>query len=368
MLNVKNLITAVIAGGCLVTTAADACTGMRMTAKDNSIVYGRTLEFGLPLPTDLIAIPKGTQYTGSTSESTQSGIKWTTKYTIIGAGPFDYPHILDGLNSEGLSVGLFLFPNFAGYQKVTPENQGQSLAAWELGTYLLSQCANVDEVKQILPSLTVASVVMPKMGFAPPVHYAVNDTKGNSIVVEYVDGKLNVYDNPIGTITNSPTFDWHLTNLNNYINLKPADAPPAQFGDIKFSGFGQGTGLLGLRGDFTPPSRFIRAVFFSQSGEPMATGEETVFQMFHLLNQFDIPKGSVRGTYEGKQDLEFTNWTSVSDLNQKKFYYRTYFNPEVRMLDLNKVEFKDNQIMRIKMTWEGEKPNVTDLLNKPITQ
>lgn len=337
-----------------------ACTGIRMTATDGSVVYGRTLEFGIPMPTDVITVPKGTSYTGTTALNKQNGKTWKTQYAFVGAAPFQYPHILDGVNTEGLAIGVFLFPGYAKYQTLTKANQQQALAPWELGTFILSQCATIDEVKKIMTTVTVVPVVVPEMGDVPPVHYVITDAKGNSLVIEYVNSELKTYDNPIGVITNSPTFDWHITNLNNYVNLTAENAAPSKFGTIEFPGFGQGTGMLGLRGDFTPPSRFVRAVFFSQTSVPSANANDTVFQLFHILNQFDIPKGSVRGSSEGQKDVDYTTWTSVNNLKERKFYYRTYFNPEIKMVDLNKVDFSQNKITRTPMTREDDQPQITE--------
>lgn len=362
-LTFKTITTSALMSIAIVNTV-DACTGMRMMANDNAVVYGRTLEFGISFPTNVIAVPKGMEYKGTTKLNTQNGINWTVKYPFVGAAPYEYAQIIDGVNSEGLSVGLFLFPEYAKYPELNKDNKSKALAPWELGTFLLSQCATVEDVKKILPKVTVVPVIMPEMGKMLPLHYAVNDASGKSLVIEYVDGELDVYDNPVGVITNSPTFDWHLTNLNNYVNLTATNVPPTQFGHQQYTGFGQGTGLLGLRGDFTPPSRFVRAVFFSQSSMPMATGDEAVFQMFHLLNQFDIPKGSVRSDVNGNKEVDYTLWTSVSNLKDKKFYFRTYYNPEVKMVDLNKVEFPDNKTIRIKMTTDTEKPKVTEVLQQ----
>ena len=135
----------------------------------------------------------------------------------------------------------------------------------------------------------------------PPCHYIVNDASGQCVVLEYVNGELKIHDNPLGVITNSPTFDWHVTNLRNYVNLTVNNVPPVEISGIKLPGFGQGSGMLGLPGDFTPPSRFIRAVAFSQSALPVATADEGVLQAFHILNQFDIPKGAARGVEHGKR-------------------------------------------------------------------
>jgi choloylglycine hydrolase len=122
-----------------------------------------------------------------------------------------------------------------------------------------------------------------------PGHFVVHDSTGASVVIEPVDKTLKIYDNPLGVMANSPTFDWHVTNLRNYVNLTTTNVPPIEMSGIKLSQFGQGSGMRGIPGDFTPPSRFVRAVAFSQSAEKLATAEETVPQVFHIMNAFDIP-------------------------------------------------------------------------------
>ena len=137
----------------------------------------------------------------------------------------------------------------------------------------------------------MGNVVLKEFGFVPPVHYIVHDAGGGCAVLEYVETQLKVHKNHLGVLTNSPTFDWHVTNLRNYINLGVTGLPPLKLEGKAFAPFGQGSGMLGLPGDFTPPSRFIRAVAFTQSALPVDKAEDGVKQAFHILNQFDIPKG-----------------------------------------------------------------------------
>jgi len=183
----------------------------------------------------------------------------------------------------------------------------------------------------------------------------VHDASGKSIVIEYVNGKLNIHDNPLGVMTNSPTFDWHMTNLRNYVNFSLVNVPPVQLGSVTLTGFGQGTGMLGLPGDFTPPSRFVRAVAFSQSVLPSATGNDAVLQAFHILNNFDIPKGAAREREKdehGNIQADHTIWTSANDLKTKRFYFRTYENSQIRMVDLLKMNLDAKDIATISMKGE----------------
>jgi len=180
----------------------------------------------------------------------------------------------------------------------------------------------------------------------------VHDASGKSIVIEYVAGKLNIHDNPLGVMSNSPAFDWHMTNLRNYVNFSLTNVPPIQLGSVKLTPFGQGSGMLGLPGDFTPPSRFVRAAAFSQSVLPSNTGYDAVIQAFHILNNFDIPKGAARDEKRDKHGnivADYTTWTSANDLKAKRFYFRTYDNSQIRMVDLTKMNLDAKEITTISM-------------------
>ena len=135
-------------------------------------------------------------------------------------------------------------------------------------------------------------------------------------------------------MTNAPTYDWHMTNLSNYVNLSANDIDQTKVGGVTVPAFGAGTGLLGLPGDFTPPSRFVRAVVYSKAAVPNQTAEDAVFAAFHILNQFDIPKGSVMNSAVGEPTAEITEWTSVADLKNLRWYFRTREDQSIRVVDL----------------------------------
>ncbi len=117
--------------------------------------------------------------------------------------------------------------------------------------------------------------------------------------------------------------------------------------------------MLGLPGDFTPPSRFVRAVAFSKSALPVDTAREGVLQAFHILNQFDIPKGAARGVEDGHMVADYTLWTSVSDLTNRRYYYRTFENSRIRMVDLKAVDLKGKDIRTISMQGGEQIEDVT---------
>ena len=329
----------------------NACTGIRVTAKDGSVIRARTMEFGLDLESEVLVVPRGFDRTGTTPRGAD-GMRWKSKYASVGANGVGLPYVFDGLNEKGLAVGLFYFPTTAQYQAFDPSKASQTLAPWELGSWILENFASVSEVRQSISNVVTAEVVFPSWGFVPPAHYVVYDASGQSIVIEYVGGRLQVHDNPLGVMSNSPAFDWHMTNLRNYVNLSVNSHPPVQVGSVTLAPFGQGSGMLGIPGDFTPPSRFVRAVAYSTSLLPPATGADAVLEAFHILNNFDIPKGAARdGSHDAKGNItvDYTLWTSVCDLRTRQFFFMTYENSQLRSVDLMKMPLDGAAIVHLPM-------------------
>ena len=208
-------------------------------------------------------------------------------------------------------------------------------------------------------SVRVGAVVQKNMGFVPPVHFIVTDAGGNSVVLEYVGGDLKVHANLFGVMTNAPTFDWHMTNLSNYVTMSDKNVEKIDLGGKEIKGLGQGSGMLGLPGDFTPPSRFVRAVAFSKSALPVEKAKDGVLQAFHILNQFDIPKGSARGIDQGKEVSDYTLWTSAADLKNLRYYFRTFDNSRIRMVDMKAVDLDAKEIRTILMKSEEQIEDVS---------
>lgn len=323
------------------------CTGVRLIAKDGAVVYARTMEFAKDVQSNVLVIPRNYELQGTAVDNT-NGLSWKSTYAVVGANAMDVVGIIDGVNEMGLAGGLFYFSGYAGYE--TAEDATLSIAPWELMTWILTNFKNVGEVKQALPHIKVVSAVFGPWGLTPPVHAIVHDANGQSVVIEYVDGNLHMHDNALGVITNSPTFDWHLTNLKNYISLSADNVSDVKLADIAFSPLSQGSGMLGLPGDFTSPSRFVRAVAFSQSVLQSKNADEARTTIFHVLNLFDIPRGVVREKESAtKIHYNYTQWTSASDLHNARYYWHTNENRQVRMVDLKKMDLDAKKVVTISM-------------------
>ncbi len=347
MKKIKNIFYAFLVSSLF--TNIFACTGILLKTTNNSCIYARTLEFGLDLKSKILFVPKNYNLVAISPDQKPQGLKWTSKYPVLGINAFDSENFVDGVNSAGLAGGLFYFPDFAQYQDVTVENYSKSIPMWSLLTWILTSFKTTEEVKKELKKIYVSKTEFPGMGENPPAHLIVHDSYGKSIVIEYINGKLNIHDNPLGVITNSPGFDWHMTNLRNYINLSPINSKSKVLGGVTISQLGQGSGMLGLPGDFTPPSRFVRAVYFSQSAPKLKTELDAVYHAFRILNNFDIPLGSVIDKSGTSTTSEFTLWTSAIDMRNKIVYYRPHANFQLQKAELNKLNLSSKKSVTISM-------------------
>jgi len=346
-------IYALAASLAFATTPAFACTGISLKSQDGAAIRGRTLEFGFPLQSNVIVVPAGKEFTATLPDGSK-GLSYKTRYGLVGANAFDQVMIIDGLNDQGLSIGLFYFPGYAQYATATKENASRALAPQDFGLWVLGNFATVDELKKALENTVMVPTPFPGLGsskgMVADVHFFVQDKSGKSIAIEPIDGKLKVTDAPLGVMTNAPTYDWHMTNLDNYINLTAKDIQDEKLGSVTLNATGSGSGMLGLPGDFTPPSRFVRATMFSQAATPNDDAEDAVFSAFHILNQFDIPKGSVINASAGQPTPEITEWTSVNDLENLRWYFRTFQDQSIRMVDLKEaMKAADGEIRTIEM-------------------
>lgn len=336
-MNTKGLVLGV-AAVCIAAIPAGACTGIALKAKDGSYIQARTIEWAKGyLESGYTIIPRGEKLFSYTPDNGK-GLHFIAKYGVVGLTVADKNFIAEGINEAGLSCGLFFFPGgYGSYKPFEAARRDVSVADMQLNQWILSSFATIDEVKDVLLNGKVDVVGL--VGDAV-LHWRIGEPSGREVVLEIVDGVPHFYENPVGVITNAPGFEWHLANLSNYVNLYGGNASPAKMGDFEVKPFGSGSGLLGIPGDATPPSRFIRAAFIRNTAPQLADAFATVTQTFHLLNFFDVPLG-----FETNADTTFpdipsaTQWTSSIDLTHRKVYYHTANNVNIRCIDLAAIDF-----------------------------
>lgn len=316
-----------------------ACTDFRLTAKDGSILITRSMEFALDLKSNLRSSPQGRQFTTAIPDG-KPGLSWQSKYGYLYVDGLNVDIAIDGMNEQGLSIEALYLPGETEYQTIPTGQNQRALGYDQLGHWLLGNFKNVDEVRQALNNIFVYAAKIPGMqDVIFPLHFAVHDAGGNGIVVEFVKGKMNIFDNKLGVMTNSPTYDWHLTNLRNYLNLSPYNPKPVVTNGITFASTGQGGGMVGLPGDISPPSRFVKIALMKETVLPTENALSTLNLAQHLINNVDIPLGFVREAKTNNATNELTQWVVFKDLTHKIFYYRTYDNLTLRAVSFNKIDF-----------------------------
>lgn len=324
-----------------------ACTGIELKTEDGKFLSARSIEWGAyELKSNLVLMPKGVKFQAYTSLGEQNGHKWTGKYGFVGISLVYDTYIGEGMNEAGLNAGMFYFPGYGSLAKYEKRKNSKSLIDMNLTTWILSNFATVEEVKKNIDKIIVVPVGYDKNGNPlPTAHWRVTDARGGSIVIEITDGgKVNVYDNKVGVLTNSPQFPWQVTNLNNYVNLKPGTAKGFGANGIQIKSFGATSSLLGLPGDYTPPSRFVRAFFAINTAPKMPNAEKGIRQAFQILKGFTIPIGMEFAPGEKVPNIpSATQWTALSNLSDREFYYNTMYNPLVRKVDLKKIDFETAQ-------------------------
>lgn len=346
---------------------AFACTGISVKTQDNTLLQARTVEYGEGnLNSELIITPRGQQFQSLTPEKKMNGLKWTNQYGYVGISMMFPMFIGEGLNEKGLSAGIFYFPHYGSLKTYQPKDAPKGISDMEFVKWILGSFATVEEVKEALKTVQIVS--LDEKGEdgkpLPTGHWRIADATGANVVMEIIDnGEVHFYDNQVGVLTNAPDYPWHLKNLNNYLNLYAGNAKDFEQNGHQLFSFGAGTGMLGLPGDVTPPSRFVRAFFFLQTLPTPKTVESGVLSAFHILNNFDIPIGleytAEHKAYVPEGLLTATQWTTVSDLKNRHFYYKSMNGGQIHKVDLSAIDFAKIKAQQLPL----EKENAINTLS-----
>ncbi len=316
-----------------------ACTSFRLIAQDGSVMVTRSMEFAQEMKSNIITSPRNKSFNIIAPDG-QAGISWKAQYGYVFLDGLGLGAPIDGINEAGLSFEALLFPEEAGYQDVPQGQEKQALSYIHFGDWILGNFKTVDEVKNAVTQVYVFGETLPQLNNTIfPVHFSVFDQSGKGIVLEYVEGKLHIHEH-MGVMTNSPTYDWHVTNLRNYIQLSPTNPKPVIAEGITYTSTGQGSGMIGLPGDVSPPSRFVKMAVMLNTVIKPKDSKQALNLSQHMINNVDIPKGFVRVTESpNTATLDSTQWVVFKDLTHKKLYYRTYDDLSIREVDLKSIDF-----------------------------
>jgi choloylglycine hydrolase len=347
-----------------------SCTGITLKSNDGSVVVARTVEWALndAQHNQILIVPRNKNFKGQTPQG-YNGKTWTGKYGFVTLTAYGQPYGPDGLNEEGLYVGVYYLPGFAEYAVYDSSKAAISMSVGDLMQWMLSSFKTVDEIVSNLNSVIVVNVENKDFGGAElPFHFKIVDPSGASKIIEIVNkGEVKLYDPYMGVITNSPTYDWHLINQRNFINLSTNPSTPLRLDGYELKPIGGGSGLIGLPGDFTPPSRFVRAAAFTASCRILESSMDAVFESFRILDNFNIPLGAqVPKEHMPSDIVSATQITSSSDLKNRVYYYHTMWNRQIRKIDLKSIDFALIKEQVIDDDVQKTNP-IKDVTPKPIT-
>jgi penicillin V acylase-like amidase (Ntn superfamily) len=331
-------------------SATQACTTILVTDESGRGYHARTLEYSSLLPMDMTYFPAGTKVVSSTA-SGKDGLTFDTKYPILGMSFQVLPSakqvaFAEGVNDQGVSFSANWLTGTD--SPAVSKEDARILAATDLGAWVLGNFKSVEEVKEAMRNGQTEFwvPVSPLDPEAPlPLHYAINDKSGNSIVVEFTDGKLNLYENPVGVMTNGPEFPWHLKNLQNY-TFTNVNKDTGQLGKLKLQTQDGGIALTALPSAETSQGRFVKAAFYANYVRKAKTPDEAVTTLAHLMNNFDRPYdltvdeagGAGDGVRSSGTSSEVTIWTTLQDLSRNLLYFRSIAAMNWTVIDMNKLK------------------------------
>ena len=262
-------------------------------------------------------------------------------YAMIGVATVEdgYPLYYDAVNEKGLCIAGLNFPGLAHYN--SPQAGKDNVASFELIPWLLCTCDTVDQAALLLQKFNITDTPFSDVFSPTPLHWIIADAKRCIIVEAMADG-LHIHENPVGVLTNNPPFDFHLYNLRNHmqVSTEPAVNQFSQLLDLK--PYSNGMGGIGLPGDLSSASRFVRAAFVKLNSIAGNTDEENVSQFFHILNSVAMPRGCVKMP---EDRYEITLYSDCYNADQGIFYYTTYDNSRICAVELHRENLEGNQIV-----------------------
>lgn len=309
------------------------CTAITYQTED--FYFGRSLDYEFSYKEEVTITPRNFPLHFRRVKSLEN------HYAMIGMAYIvnDYPLYYDATNEKGLSMAGLNFPDNAYYGQ---EAEGKdNVAPFEFIPWILGQCATLGEAKKLLEQMQLVNIDFAKELPSSPLHWIISDKEG-SITVEAVREGLKVYDNPVGILTNNPPFDMQMFNLSNYMALTP-DPPQNHFaGDLELKAYSRGMGAMGLPGDLSSASRFVKVAFTKLNSKSGASESESISQFFHILGSVAQQRGCV---HLGEGKYEITIYSSCCNADKGIYYYTTYENSQITGVDMHKEDLEGSHLV-----------------------
>ena len=318
------------------------CTAVTYKTKD--FYFGRTLDYEFSYGDEITITPRNYVFNFRNKEAIY------THYAIIGMAYIteNYPLYYDAINEKGLGIAGLNFVGNAYYNEI--KEGKDNIAQFEFIPWILSQCATVKEAQALIEKINLTNILFNEKLPLAQLHWLIAD-ENEAITVESVKEGIKIYENPVGALTNNPTFDKQLFNLNNYINLS-TKTPTNKFSEnLNLQTYSRGMGAIGLPGDLSSQSRFVRVSFVKMNSISKDDEKSSVSQFFHILNSVDQQRGCCElenGEYE------ITIYTSCCNATKGIYYYTTYDNHQINAVDMHKENIDGHELVRYQLISEEQ--------------
>ena len=310
------------------------CTAATYKTKD--FYFGRTLDYEFSYGEEIVVMPRNFPI------SFRHMGEMKHHYALIGMAHLagNFPLFYDAINEKGLGMAGLNFVSNADYKPFAPGKD--NVAPFEFIAWILSQCTSVKEARLLLDKINLVNTPFSDQLPLAQLHWIIADQE-EAISVESVKEGLKVYDNPAGVMTNNPPFDQQMHNLSNFMNLSPKSPSNHFSGKLNLATYSRGMGALGLPGDLSSQSRFVRVAFVKLNSISGDSESESVSQFFHILGSVDQQRGCCN---VGEEKYEYTIYTSCCNASKGIYYYTTYENHQISGVDMHRENLDGDSLSR----------------------
>ena len=305
------------------------------TYQTKNFYFGRTLDYEISYGDQVVITPRKYVF------DLRNGGQIRSHYAMIGMACVmqDYPLYYDAVNEKGLGIAGLNFVGNAHYNK--PVEGKDNITQFELIPWILGNCATVREARQLLERINLIDIPFMENLPVAQLHWMIAD-KTECITVESVEDGLKIYENPVGILTNNPPFDYQMFSLNNYMQLSVENRENTFSKELALNAYSRGMGAMGLPGDLSSQSRFIRAAFVKMNSLSGDSEEESVSQFFHILGSVDQQRGCCK---LGEDKYEITLYTSCCNADKGIYYYTTYDNHQISGVDMHRENLNGDKLI-----------------------
>lgn len=311
------------------------CTAATYKSKD--FYFGRTLDYEFSYGDEVTITPRNYEFKFRNNKDIK------THYAIIGMAYVteSYPLYYDAINEKGLGIAGLNFVGNADYKDIVDDGK-DNIAQFELIPWILSQCTTVDESIKLINNMNITNIPFNENLPLAQLHWIISDSN-KSITVESIKEGIKIYDNPVGVLTNNPSFELQMFNLNNYMHLSTKSPINTFSKNLDLNLYSRGMGAIGLPGDLSSQSRFVKVAFTKLNSISKEDELSSVSQFFHILGSVDQQRGCCE-LEENK--YEITIYTSCCNTNKGIYYYTTYDNHQINAINMNNENLESTNLIR----------------------